>query len=117
MMPRGRNAISMIEVPHTPTGVEMLGEFRRKQLHNIAVAWAVPAGSLVAMFLFAAFQWIFPIIGAGLICGISGALAPGLTVVFLLRRRVARQVAGKLPQLAAARLLSKGREGDGPGQR
>lgn len=112
-MPHGPNAISVIEVPRTPNGVEMLQHFRREQLRKTAIAWAVPAACLTAAALCNVIGWTLPTAVAAVSFVISGALAPGLTAVFFLRRRVANQISETLPQLASARLLGRGRDGAG----
>lgn len=113
MIPSDPNAITVIAVPNTPSGVEMLERFRRDQLRNTAIAWATPAAAFLAAALFSAFGWALGISLASLAFLLSGAAAPGLTAVFFLRRRKARKIAESLPQLAAARVLLKGKGPDG----
>lgn len=112
MIPHDPNAISVIAVPSTPNGVEMLERFRREQLRNTAIAWATPAAAFLAAVLFSGVGWTLGLSLASLACVLSGAAAPGLTAVFFLRRRKARKIAESLPQLAAARVLLKGKGPD-----
>ena len=97
-------AIEYPLVPHTPAGVDELEAWRERQLGYAGISWAIPLGGFALALLFDALGWpalTGPVI---LVTTLSAAAAPGLTVVFLLRRRKARLLAEEMPQLPRARL-------------
>jgi hypothetical protein len=95
-------------VPNTPAGVEELEAWRERQLVKIGISWATPVVLLVLTLLFDALG-SRPLTGlAGLLTLLSGASAPGLTIVYLLRRRQARLLAEEMPQLPRASLRLAG---------
>jgi hypothetical protein len=91
-------------VPWTPQGAIQLEAWRDRQLVALVVAWAVPT---IAFLLTLVLGQLSLKLATGLmmmVCVISGALAPGLSVVFLLRRFRAGRIAATLPSLPSARL-------------
>lgn len=95
-------AIEYPIVPNTPAGAEELEAWRRQQLVRVGHVWLIPVLSFgVAV--------VFDLLGLPLLTALSalvavctGATAPGLTTVYLLRRRKARQLAESMPRLPRA---------------
>jgi hypothetical protein len=104
-------SITVPQVANTPAGANELELFRRQQLINTGVAWAVPAVSLIATLLFHALELGVATGLAGLVAVLSGSSAPGLSFVFWMRRRQARHLVEGMPQLPRAQLRI------GPGRR
>jgi len=108
-------AITVPQVASTPAGANELELFRRQQLINTGIAWAVPAVALAATMVFDALGLGAATGLAALVMGLSGGAAPGLSFVFWLRRRRARHLAEGMPQLPRAQLrlrLGAGRRPD-----
>lgn len=104
-------AITVPRVASTPSGANELEIFRRQQLRNTGLAWAVPAISLVGTLLFDALGLRAATGLAALVLALSGGAAPGLSFVFWMRRRKAARMAQDMPQLPRAQLRI------GPGRR
>lgn len=92
------------QVAHTPAGANELEIFRRQQLKNTGIAWAVPGAALLLTLLLDALGARGATSLAAIAMMLSGAAAPGLSFVFWMRRRKARQLVEGMPQLPSARL-------------
>jgi hypothetical protein len=107
------NLITVPRVANTPSGADELEAFRRQQLVNTAIAWAVPVISLAATLLFDGLGLGAATGLAALALALSGGAAPGLTFVYWMRRRKALWISECMPQLPRARLrLGSGRRQD-----
>jgi hypothetical protein len=118
-------AIEYPVVPNTPAGADELEAWRRRQLVQLGITWGIPCGCFFLGVLFDALGLPLLTALAALGAVFTGSVAPGLTVVYLLRRRKARQLVEAMPRLPRASLrLGSGRgageklgapAGEGPG--
>jgi hypothetical protein len=89
-------------VEPTLAGTEQVAAWRDRQLLAIGIAWAAP---LLALLTFVALNRLGSRELAGLallLAALLGASAPGLTVVFLLRRWRASRLAASMPAMPRA---------------
>ncbi|MEZ4360890.1 MAG: hypothetical protein R3B48_11975 [Kofleriaceae bacterium] len=90
------------DVPATPAGADELESWREQQAISLAVTWAVPIASFFITLLLARLSLRTATLVSGACAALSGFAAPGLTLVFLLRRERARRDAARLPRLPRA---------------